>query len=334
MTRQINVGGVPVGGGAPVSVQTMCKTRGAGNILRELAGLRELGCDIVRVAVPDARAAEELKAVCAGSPLPVVADIHFDYRLAIAAVKAGAAKIRLNPGNIGGPERVKAVAEACRQAGVPIRVGVNAGSLKGEGLVASALEQIKTLEDAGFTDYCVSVKSSSVRETVDAYRQLAKLTSAPLHIGLTEAGTPEQGVIKSAAAIGALLSDGIGDTIRVSLTGPAAEEVRAGAAILKACGLRRHGVDIISCPTCGRCAFPVEQTARFLREKLKDRPEPLTVAVMGCAVNGPGEASAADYGIAGGSGNAVLFCKGKIVQTVPEQDAAARLLALIDAHSM
>ena len=319
----------------------MCSsdTRDKAAVLSQISRLAEAGCEIVRVAVPDAEAADALRDICAESPLPVVADIHFDYRLALRAAEAGAAKIRVNPGNIGSPDRVKAVADACRARGIPIRVGVNAGSVApdklhslplADAMVSSALEQLEQLESFGMTDVCLSVKAHSVPDTVAAYRRLSERTDAPLHLGVTEAGTSDQGLVKSAAGIGALLCEGIGDTIRVSLTADPAEEVRAGIAILKACGLRRTGLELVSCPTCGRCRINVEAMAHAVEDALKDLKTPLTVAVMGCAVNGPGEASAADVGLAGGDGKCVIFKKGEIVETVPEGEALEKLLKYVE----
>lgn len=343
-TRQIAVGGtgraprVLIGGGAPVTVQSMCNTdtRDARSSLTQIKRLREAGCEIIRLAVPDAEAAEALRMICAESPLPVVADIHFDYRLALAALDAGAAKIRVNPGNIGAPERVKAVADACKARGVPIRIGVNSGSVAREKLermtlvdamVESALEQLTQLEEFGFDQVCLSVKAPSVPLTLEACRRLALQTDVPLHLGVTETGTSYHGIIKSAIGIGALLCDGLGDTLRVSLTADPVEEVRAGLAILKACGLRKTGLDLVSCPTCGRTRVGVEALAHAVEEALCDLQTPVTVAVMGCAVNGPGEARAADVGIAGGDGKGVIFRKGEIVETVPEEYLLDRLLA-------
>lgn len=344
VTRQLSVGGagrapkVLIGGGAPVSVQSMCNTdtRDIQASLAQIGRLHEAGCEIIRLAVPDMAAADALSAICAESPMPVVADIHFDYRLALAALKAGVAKIRINPGNIGAPERVKAVADACRERGVPIRIGVNSGSVAREKLerltlidamVESALEQLQQLEDFGFTQVCLSVKASDVRGTLEAYQRLAGRTDVPLHLGVTETGTSYHGIIKSAIGIGALLCDGLGDTIRVSLTADPVEEVRAGLAILKACGLRKTGLELISCPTCGRTRIGVEALAHQVEEELRGLTKPITVAVMGCAVNGPGEARAADVGIAGGDGKGVIFRKGEIVESVPEEQLLERLLA-------
>ena len=341
-TRKISVGGVIIGGGAALTVQSMCSTptHDAEATLAQIRRLADAGCDIVRVAVPDEAAAGALERICAESPLPVVADIHFDYRLALAAVRAGAAKIRINPGNIGSPDRVRAVAEACGKRGVPIRIGVNAGSLEKsllekyggptpEALAESAARHAALLERFGFRDICLSLKSSSVPAALAAYRLAAARFPYPLHLGVTEAGTRYQGTVQSAAGIGAMLLDGIGDTIRVSLTADPVEEVRAGLAILRACGLR-GGVKVISCPTCGRTQIDLISTAEEVESRLAGCGRDITVAVMGCVVNGPGEAREADYGLAGGRGEALLFKKGEIVAKVPESDMVAALMRLIE----
>lgn len=342
-TKQILVGGVPVGGGAPVSVQSMCntKTSDAESTLAQIRRLFEAGCDIVRVAVPDMEAAKALKYICAESPLPVVADIHFDYRLALAAAENGVAKIRINPGNIGGKEQVRAVAEACGTRGIPIRIGINAGSLESrllekygspcaEAMVESAEGHAALLEQFGFTDICLSLKSSSVPLTVEACRLASERFAYPLHLGVTEAGTLRQGTIQSSAGIGAMLLSGIGDTIRVSLTADPVEEVSAGIAILKACGLRSVGAKVISCPTCGRTQIDLISAANAVEQRLVNCGRNITVAVMGCVVNGPGEAREADYGLAGGKGQAALFKKGKIVGKVAETEMVDALLKLIE----
>ena len=344
-TKQIRVGGVYVGGGAPVSVQSMTNTR-TDDIDATLAQIRALaaaGCEIVRCAVPDMAAAQALETICGQSPLPVVADIHFDYRLALASVEAGVQKIRINPGNIGAQENVRAVADACATRGIPIRVGVNSGSIEKDllaqygrcprALVESALRQVHLLESMDFTDICISIKSSDVRETVEAYRLLAQQTDYPLHIGVTEAGTEYNGLVRSAVGIGALLLDGVGDTLRVSLTADPVAEVRAGLAILKAAGLRREGVRVVSCPTCGRTRIDLIPLAHRVEDALRNEKRDITVAVMGCAVNGPGEAREADYGIAGGDGEGVLFKKGVIVGKVPGDDLLKALLDLIHSDS-
>lgn len=336
MRRQINAGGVLIGGGAPVTVQSMCDTdtRDAAATLAQIRALHEAGCEIVRVAVPDGDAAAALKTIVKDSPVPVVADIHFDYKLAVASARNGAAKVRINPGNIGSREKVREVVNACAAHGIPIRIGVNGGSVKRklleklglrEAMLQSGLEQAGILEDMGFSDICLSFKASNVTDTVAVNRMVAAAMDYPLHLGVTETGT--NGVIKSAAGIGALLLDGIGDTIRVSLTAPPIEEVRAGVALLKAVGLRKGGVEIISCPTCARRGIDVITLAREAEEKLSDIQTPLKVAVMGCAVNGPGEARDADIGVAGGKdGEAVLFRGGEVIKKIPGREIVAVLV--------
>ena len=343
MTKQIRVGSVLVGGGAPVSIQSMLntKTTDVEGSLAQIRRLAEAGCEIVRLAVPNAEAAKGFAQIAARSPLPLVADIHFDWKLAILAAEGGAKKIRINPGNIGDAGKVRAVADCCKAHGIPIRVGVNAGSLEKpllekyghpcpEALVESALGHTELLEQANFSDICVSIKSSSVRLTIAAYRLLAKEVDYPLHLGVTETGTEHMGIIKSAMGIGALLCDGIGDTIRVSLTADPVREVVAAKEILQAAGLRRDGVNFVSCPTCGRTQIDLISLAQQVEAALKDCKKPITVAVMGCVVNGPGEAREADVGIAGGIGEGVLFRKGKIVKKVPEAQLLSALLALVD----
>jgi (E)-4-hydroxy-3-methylbut-2-enyl-diphosphate synthase len=343
-TRPIRVGPVAVGGGAPVSVQSMTTTdtRDAAATLAQIERLRAAGCDIVRVALPGTDCVKSFSSVCAASPLPVVADIHFDYRLALDAVAAGAAKIRLNPGNIGGPERVRAVAVACRTAGIPIRVGVNGGSLPREilarhggvtaaGMAEAALAQVALLRGFGFEDICAALKASDVSLTVAACRLFAERSDLPLHIGVTEAGTSYHGLVKSAVGLGALLLDGLGDTLRVSLTADPVEEVRAGIAILKAAGLRRNGVNLISCPTCGRCRVNLPALAAGAEARLSGLDKPLTVAVMGCAVNGPGEARHADAGVACGEGDGLLFRRGEIVGRVPQDSILEELVKLVNS---
>ena len=340
-TKKLSVGRVQIGGDAPITVQSMCNTRtdDVSATLAQISALEAAGCDIVRLAVPDEAAAAALPAIRKGTAMPLVADIHFDYRLALAAADAGFDKIRINPGNIGSADKVRLVADACKQNGVPIRVGVNSGSIEREllekygptpeALAESALGHVRLLEKAGFEDICISVKSSDVAYTVSAYRILAEKTAYPLHLGVTETGTEYMGLIKSAAGIGAMLLDGLGSTIRVSLTADPAEEVRAGIAILKAVGLRKGGVNIISCPTCGRTGIDLISTAKEVESRLADIKTPLTVAVMGCAVNGPGEARHADYGLAGAKGEGVIFKKGEVVKKVPEAALADELCALI-----
>ncbi|MCM1150085.1 MAG: flavodoxin-dependent (E)-4-hydroxy-3-methylbut-2-enyl-diphosphate synthase, partial [Butyricicoccus sp.] len=301
-------------------------------------------CDIVRVAVPDEAAARALGEICRRSPLPVVADIHFDYRLALLSAEAGAAKIRINPGNIGGEERVRAVASACRERGIPVRIGVNAGSLEKrllekyggptpEAMVESAAVQAETLEKFGFSDICLSLKASDVPMTVAAYRLAAETFPYPLHLGVTEAGTGYNGVVNSAVGIGALLCAGIGDTVRVSLTADPVEEARAGIAILRAAGLRRGGVRFVSCPTCGRTQVDLISLAEETERRLAGCKRDITVAVMGCVVNGPGEARQADYGIAGGRGEGVIFRKGETVAKLPEDRLVDELVHMIDSDN-
>ena len=343
MSRQINVGGVPIGGGAPVSIQSMTNTptHDIEATLSQIRTLAAAGCDIVRVAVPDMRAAQSIGALKAGSPVPLVADIHFDYRLALEAAEQGIDKIRINPGNIGAPERVEAVAKVCKERGIPIRVGVNGGSLEKklltkyggptpEAMVESALRHIKLLEKYGLEDICVSLKASSVSVTMRAYQMMAQRYDYPLHLGVTEAGTKELGELKAAAGIGGLLALGIGDTLRVSLTADPVEEAFAARKILKAIGLRREGPELISCPTCGRTQVNLISMARQVEELLKGVDKPVTVAVMGCVVNGPGEARHADVGLAGGKGEGVLFQHGEIVARVPEDQLVPGLMKLIE----
>ena len=340
-TKQISVGGVLIGGGAPVTVQSMTNTPtdDVDATLAQIRSLAEAGCEIVRCAVPDMAAAHAIGRIKAVSPLPVVADIHFDYKLALEAVAAGADKIRINPGNIGSRDRVRAVADACRLRGVPIRVGVNSGSIEKpilekygrspHALVESAMSHVRLLESVDFSDICISIKSSDVGETVAAYRELSALTDYPLHIGVTEAGTAYNGLVRSAVGLGALLLEGIGDTLRISLTADPVEEVRAGIAILKAAGLRREGVHVVSCPTCGRTRIDLIPLAQQVETALAGLTRDITVAVMGCVVNGPGEAREADYGIAGGDGEGVLFKKGQVVGRVPGDRLCQALLDLI-----
>ena len=344
MTRQIHIGAVPVGGGAPVSIQSMCntKTTDVEGSLSQLKALYTAGCEIARLTVPTLEAAEAFGKIAAQSPLPLVADIHFDYRCAIAAAEHGAAKIRINPGNIGGEDRVKAVVDCCKAHHIPIRVGVNGGSLEKEllekyghptpeALVESAFGHIRLLEKYGFYDTCVSMKSSSVPLMMAAYRLFASQSDYPLHVGVTETGTEYMGTIKSAMGIGGLLCMGIGDTIRVSLTADPVKEVVAGKAILKAAGLRKEGVNIVSCPTCGRTQIDLIGLANRVEEALKDCKKPITVAVMGCIVNGPGEAREADVGVAGGDGCGVLFVKGELKERLPYDELLPALLRYVDA---
>ena len=343
MTREITVGGVKIGGGAPISIQSMLNTptTDVEASLAQLAALKAAGCEIARLAVPDMDAAAGFRQIAAKSPLPLVADIHFDYRLAIAAAEAGASKIRINPGNIGGENRVKAVVDCCKAHGLPIRIGVNGGSLDKkllekyghptpEALVESAFSHIALLEKYGFYDICVSMKSSTVPLMMQAYRLFHEQSDYPLHVGVTETGTEYIGTIKSAMGIGGLLCMGIGDTIRVSLTADPVREVVAAKAILKAAGLRKSGVNIIACPTCGRTKIDLIGLANRVEEALSDCEKELTVAVMGCIVNGPGEAREADIGIAGGDGCGVIFVKGELREKLPYDELLPTLLRYIE----
>jgi len=343
MTRKIVVGGVPIGGGEPVVIQSMLntKTTDVSGSVAQIKQLASAGCQIARLAVPNMEAARGFAEICKESPLPLVADIHFDYKLAIAAAEGGAAKIRINPGNIGGEDRVKAVVDVCRERKIPIRIGVNGGSLDkrllekyghptAEALVESAFEHLELLEKQGFYDTCVSMKSSNVPTMVKAARLFRERCDYPIHIGVTETGPVRQGMIKSAMGIGALLLDGIGDTIRVSLTDDPVEEVYAAKDILKAAGLRKDGVDIISCPTCGRTRIDLIGLVNRVDEALKDCRKPITVAVMGCVVNGPGEAREADIGIAGGDGWGMIFEKGEQVEKLPYDELLPALLKRIE----
>ena len=341
MTRQINVGGVPVGGGAPVTIQSMTNTptQDVAATVAQIQKLAAAGCDIVRVAVPDMEAARAVGKIKEESPIPVVVDIHFDYKLALESIAAGADKVRINPGNIG-RYYVKQVADACRQRGIPIRIGVNSGSLDHnvvarygvtpEAMVESAFQHIRMLERYDFTDICVSLKSSNVQTAMQAYQLMHCRSDYPLHIGVTEAGTVRMGTLKSAVGIGGLLALGIGDTMRVSLSADPVEEVYAAREILKAAGVRKEGPELVSCPTCGRTKIDLIALANQVEERLKTVDKPITVAVMGCAVNGPGEASAADCGIAGGVGEGLLFRKGEIVKKVPQDRLVDELFTLIE----
>ncbi len=343
MTKQILVGGVPVGGGAPVSIQSMCntKTHDVPATVDQILRLEEAGCDIIRVAVPDMPAAKAVGQIKSHIHIPLVADIHFDYKLALECAAQGIDKIRINPGNIGGEDRVKAVADACRMGKIPIRIGVNGGSLEKdllkkyggatpEALAESALGHAALLEKFDFTDICISVKCSSVPVTMQAYRLLRERRPYPLHLGVTEAGTPAMGIIKSAMGIGGLLCLGVGDTLRVTLTADPVEEVYAAKKILAAAGLRQEGPNLIACPTCGRTNIDLIPMAEEVERRLAGCRKPITVAVMGCAVNGPGEAAAADVGIAGGKGEGLLFRKGQILRKVPQERLVDELMREID----
>lgn len=344
MTRQILVGGVPIGGGAPVVIQSMLntKTTDVEGSLAQIRALKTAGCQIARLSVQNMEAARGFAEICKESELPLVADIHFDYKLAIAAAEGGASKIRINPGNIGGEERVKAVVDICKDKKIPIRIGVNGGSLDqklldkyghptAEALVESAFEHLELLEKYGFYDTCVSMKSSTVPTMVAAARLFRSKSDYPLHIGVTETGPVKMGMLKSAVGIGSLLLDGIGDTIRVSLTDDPVQEVYAARDILKAAGLRKDGVNIISCPTCGRTRIDLIGLVNQVDEALKDCDKPITVAVMGCIVNGPGEAKEADIGIAGGDGWGMIFEKGQQVDKLPYDQLLPALLKRIES---
>ena len=343
MTRQIKVGNVRIGGGAPVVIQSMLntKTTDVAGCLGQIEALKRAGCQIARLAVPNMESARSFAEICAESSLPLVADIHFDYKLAIASAEAGASKIRINPGNIGGEDRVKAVVDICKDKNIPIRIGVNGGSLDkrllekyghptAEALVESAFEHLELLEKFGFYNTCLSMKSSTVPTMVDACRLFRSKCDYPLHIGVTETGPVKQGLIKSAMGIGALMLDGIGDTIRVSLTDDPVEEVYAAKDILKAAGLRKEGVNIVSCPTCGRTRIDLIGLVNQVDAALKDCEKPITVAVMGCVVNGPGEAREADIGIAGGDGWGMIFEKGEQVEKLPYEELLPALLKRIE----
>jgi (E)-4-hydroxy-3-methylbut-2-enyl-diphosphate synthase len=345
VSRVVKIGSLEIGGGAPVSVQSMTNTdtRDVSATVNQVRELTAVGCELVRLAVPDAAAAQALSEIRRQVPdVPLVADIHFDFRLAIAALEAGVDGLRLNPGNIGGRDKVRAVVDAARDRQVPIRIGVNAGSLDkhllaryggptAEAMVESALEHIAILEDLNYPDMKISLKSSDVPLMLKAYRQLAGQVDYPFHVGVTEAGTLRGGLVKSAVGIGVLLAEGIGDTIRVSLTASPRHEVWAGYEILKTLGLRKRGVELISCPTCGRTEIDLISIAEAVEEKLQGVTRPLKVAVMGCVVNGPGEAREADVGIAGGRGVGLLFRKGQVLRTVPESELVEALMAEIDA---
>lgn len=343
MTRQIKVGDVLIGGDAPVSIQSMTNTKtwDIDATLSQVRSLATAGCQVVRLAVPDERSAKAISEIKKQSPLPIVVDIHFDYKLALICVENGADKVRINPGNIGSSDRVEAVAKACLERNVPIRIGVNGGSLEKEllqkyggvtpeAMVQSAFGHIHLLQQFHFNDICVSLKTSNVSTTMKSYQLMSQSSDFPLHLGVTEAGTPTMGIMKSAMGIGGLLALGIGDTFRVTLTADPVEEIKVALDILKGAGLRKNGPELIACPTCGRTNIDLIPLATQVEDRLKNIDKPITVAVMGCVVNGPGEAASADCGIAGGDGVGVLFCKGEIVKKVPQDQLIHQLFELID----
>jgi len=342
-TRQIHVGNVAIGGDAPIAVQSMTNThtQDLSVTVAQIQRLIQAGCEIIRVAVPDMEAASAIATIKKQISIPLIADIHFDYKLAIAAADKGADGLRINPGNIGGKNKIKAVVEAAKHHGIPIRIGVNAGSLEKdilkarggvtpEGLVESALRQIDLMASFDFSNLKIAIKSSDVLQTIEAYRMLSSKTDFPLHVGITEAGGLYSGIVKSAIGIGMLLAQGIGDTLRVSLTRDPVEEVRVGFEILKALDIRKRGPEIISCPTCGRCNIDLFSIAEKIEKAILTVKAPMKIAIMGCVVNGPGEARAADVGIAGGDGFGVLFKKGKIVKKFPEEKLVEELLTAIE----
>lgn len=341
-TKKVRVGNMFIGGDAPITVQSMTNTdtRDAKATIEQIKRLQNEGCEIVRVAVPDMQAAESIGYIKKQINIPLVCDIHFDYRLALECIKNGVDKVRINPGNIGDIERVKQVVKACKEREVPIRIGVNSGSLEKPlldkygvstfAMVQSALGHIKILEDLDFTDIIVSLKASSVPLTIDTYKEFSKVSDYPLHVGVTEAGTVWSGTIKSAVGIGSILSQGIGDTLRVSLTGDPVEEIGVGINILKSLGIRNEGIDFISCPTCGRTQVDLITIANEVERRLSQVDKKLKVAVMGCAVNGPGEAREADIGIAGGKGEVLLFKKGEIVRKIAEENAIEELIREVE----
>jgi (E)-4-hydroxy-3-methylbut-2-enyl-diphosphate synthase len=338
-TKIISIGKVRIGGKEPIAVQSMTKTypHDINATVKQIQKLQDAGCDIVRCAIPEEKDAQAIKQIKKHIRIPIVADIHFNYRLALMAIESGADKIRINPGNIGGTEKLKAVVSACRERNLPIRIGVNSGSLEkeilkkyrhptAEALVGSAIKNIRILEKLNFRDIVVSIKSTSVPVTIEAYRMLSKRVDYPLHVGITEAGISASGMIRSSVGIGALLSEGIGDTIRVSLTGDPVNEVMVGKEILRSLELIKSGATIISCPTCGRCEIDVETIAKEVQERTKEVKKPVKIAIMGCAVNGPGEAADADVGLAGGKGIGLIFRNGKIVKKVPESQMVKELM--------
>ncbi len=341
--KSVKIGDVLVGGGAPVSVQSMTNTdtRDVFATIAQIERLCKVGCEIVRIAVPDMDAAKKIKEIKEKSKIPIICDIHFDYRLAIKAIEEGADGIRINPGNIGGERKVKEIVSAAKMHNIPIRVGINSGSLEKEvlskyggpnpsALFESAVKNVRLLESFGFYEIKVSLKSSSVIDTIEAYRKVANVLDYPLHLGVTEAGPPISSAVKSSICIGTLLLEGIGDTIRVSVTGDPEEEVRIGFHILRALGLRKRGVDIISCPTCGRCSVDLISIVKEIEEFLSSVDKPLKVAIMGCVVNGPREAKSADIGVAFGKNLALLFKKGEIIDKISYNDLKKRLIKEIE----
>jgi (E)-4-hydroxy-3-methylbut-2-enyl-diphosphate synthase len=343
ITKEIKIGDRAIGGSNPILVQSMTNTdtRDAEATIRQIKELEKAGCEIIRVAVPDEKAARALSEIKNNINIPLVADIHFDYKLALISVEAGVDKIRINPGNIKDPDKIKAVTDACKKVGLPIRIGVNIGSLEKEveskygrtakAMVESALYNIKLLEESDFYDIAISLKASDVERTVEAYKMLSEKVNYPLHLGITEAGTPKAGIIKSSVGLGILLNEGIGDTIRVSLTGSPIEEVRVGFEILKSLKIRKKGVNFVSCPTCGRTEIDLIPLAEKVEKYLENVDKDITVAVMGCVVNGPGEAKEADIGIAGGKNAGVIFKKGEVLETLPEERLYERLIEEIEA---
>ena len=349
ISRQINIGQVKVGGGAPVTVQSMTKTdtRDVPATVAEIKKLEKAGCDIVRLAVPDMEAAQALGEIKKEVNIPIVSDIHFDYRLALEAIKQGVDGMRINPGNIGSKARIKAVVDAVKERGIPIRIGVNSGSLEkeilrkygsptAEALAESAFRHVRILEDLDFRDIKISVKSTNVMKMIEAYRIIAEKTDYPLHLGVTEAGTIKMGTVKSAIGIGTLLAEGIGDTIRVSLTGDPVEEIYVGIDILRSLGIRNNGIELISCPGCGRLEIDLMKLVRDVEDRISniDLPRPIKVAILGCVVNGPGEASEADIGIAGGRGKGMLYKDGKLVKSFREDRLVDELVEEIEKFAV
>ena len=347
-SRQINIGGVKVGGGAPVTVQSMTKTdtRDVQATVAQIKSLEKAGCDIVRLAVPDMEAALALGKIKKQTKIPLVSDIHFDYKLALEAVRQGVDGMRINPGNIGAKYRIKAVVEAVKERGIPIRIGVNSGSLEKdilkkhgsptpEALAESAMRHVSILEDLDFRDIKISVKSTDVRKMIAAYRLLAEMTEYPLHLGVTEAGTYEMGTIKSSVGIGTLLAEGIGDTIRVSLTGDPVDEIDVGLKILRSLGMRRNGIELISCPGCGRLEIDLMKLVKDVEDRITglELPRPVKIAILGCVVNGPGEASEADIGIAGGRGKGMLYKDGKLVRSFKEGEIVDELVKELETFA-